>query len=290
MSFSRGAERLKISQPPLSQQIKILEDELGCLLFDRSRRSIELTTSGAVLLREAKYLLARHDAVARLVSQASVSGETVVSMGFINSALVGLAPAIVSWTREHMPFVHPELKHIQSGAQFDEIAQDRLDVGFLRVSEAPREFRRIDLPREVLWLAVPASHRLADREAIAFEELANENVVLYARHLAPAEFDNIVGQSERHGFGLRVTQEVQSGATLLPYVAAGEGVALVPRLATRQRLEGVLYKPIDPPVFAAQLAIVARFDETNPVIREVVQGSMRIASDVLRSLAPSARV
>lgn len=97
-----------------------------------------LTKAGAVLLREAKYLLARHESTAKFVSQATHSGETVVSMGFINSALMGLAPPILGWPRNHMPFVHVELRHIQSGAQFDEIAQGRIHIGFLRASTGPK--------------------------------------------------------------------------------------------------------------------------------------------------------
>ncbi len=283
MSFSRAAERLMISQPPLSQQIRILENELGCQLFDRSHRAIRLTASGEVLLKESKFLLARHEAVAKLVSQVSVAGETLISLGLVNSALVGLAPAILNWVRNNMPLVHLELREVQSGAQFDQISQDRIDIGLLRAPEPPQGFRRIGLPKEPLWLAVPTDHRFAEQSSVGFAELAGESVILYARHLAPAEFDNLIGQSHRHGFHLRITHEINSGGTLLPRVAAGEGVTPVSRLATGLSMDGVVFRPILPIVHATPLAVFTRVANSNVAIDALVDAIVDIAAETMRA-------
>ncbi|MEC3956946.1 LysR family transcriptional regulator [Nocardia sp. CDC153] len=266
-SFRRAAERLRMTQPPLSRQIQKLERDVGVQLLDRTQRQVELTPAGAVFLAEARRLLALADAApgtARLVA----AGHTgTVRIGFTATAGFGFLGPFLNRISHALPTVELSLGEAVSARQFEELASGKLDLGLCRPPFDRTEFDGVLVHRDPLVLAVPQGHRLPDR-AVAVDQLEGERLLVYApgpaRYFAELMARVLSGVS--HDVGDRVTQV----HTMLALVAAGRGVALVPETASHLHPEGVRYLALTGVRERAELYAVWRGHPANPALRRVV--------------------
>ena len=270
LHFRRAAQRLHISQPPLSAQIAALERELGCCLLERSRRRVRLTPAGESLLRDARALLAELDgavATARLIASGQ-RGRLRVT--FVGSALFSLVPALVQRFRAARPAVELELRERSTVEQLRAVASGAADVGLIRLpAELPAELRAEVVLREPTMLALPASHRLAARRRILPRNLAQEPFVLFPRAQAPGFHDLLVGSLAAAGAPPQVVQNAPEMATIIGLVAAGIGLSLVPASVARLGLEGVTYRPLAAAP-SAELAALTRADESSALVHAFV--------------------
>ncbi|MEC3915726.1 LysR family transcriptional regulator [Nocardia sp. CDC160] len=265
-SFRRAAERLRMTQPPLSRQIQKLERDIGVQLLDRTQRQVELTPAGAVFLAEATRLLALAEAApgaARLVA----AGHTgTVRIGFTATAGFGFLGPFLNRISRALPTVELALSEAVSAQQFGELASGKLDLGLCRPPFERTEFDGVLVHRDPLVLAVPQRHRL-DGEAVTVAELEGERFLVYApgpaRYFAELMARVLSGVS--HEVGDRVTQV----HTMLALVAAGRGVALVPETASHLHPEGVRYLPLTGVRERAELYAVWRRQPSNPALRRV---------------------
>ncbi len=234
-NFRRAAARLNITQPPLSQQIQALEDELGVPLFVRDRRSVTLTEAGEVLLRRARALLAAAASAATEASRVGRGelGHLVVS--FMSAAMLGRLASVLATFRAARPGVEVQLKQLPPKEQIAAIASGQVDVGFLSV--APMQ-RRIDVGEieiaaasvweEELVAALPAGHRLAKRSEIALPDLAADAFFTLPQAPETGYFDQVVALCRKAGFEPDIRQEVEQLPAALTLIAAGYGVGLMP--------------------------------------------------------------
>jgi DNA-binding transcriptional LysR family regulator len=244
LHFGHAAIRLNISQPPLSQQIRQLETELGVQIFERTKRNVRLTESGKRIVAEAHQVLARVDHFAKVASQAGGGEIGHLSVG----VAAGVNPILVDTLRlvgRKYPGVHIELRYLSTGMQVEALRERQLDVGFLNtpVHEPTLVFEQIGT--EPLKLALPKSHALTRLQRIPLSALADERIILFPRRVTPGLHDSITSMCRKAGFTLNVVHEVDSLVGGLTLVSADMGVAF--GTPSVQRLwPDIAFRPIFP--------------------------------------------
>ncbi|MBN7796348.1 LysR family transcriptional regulator [Parahaliea mediterranea] len=235
LHFGRAARKLNISQPPLTQQIHNLEDELGVQLFDRSKRQVELTAEGELFLKRAEVILHQAEQAAADVRRVSQGGGETLVIGYMGSAILREIVPLLREFHARFPAVRLEFVIMRSDEQYEALLDGRIDVGFVDLTVQPMSERfrthRVDyelVVHERLCLALNPGHALADRECVNVSELRDEPFVTLQRHLFPSNYDKIVGQCQQAGFRPEIVGMSEQTDVLLAYVAAGVGVALVP--------------------------------------------------------------
>jgi DNA-binding transcriptional LysR family regulator len=267
LHFSRAAERLHMAQPPLSQQIRALEAELGVQLFRRTRRRVELTEPGRVFLASARDILARAETAVEEVRRAARGEVGRLIVGVVGSAAYEDAiPGALRAFRERYPDVAIALRELPTGEQLAALRDGRIHIGFLR-PPAPHDGIVLETVfREPLIAALPAAHRLAEAREIAVESLAEEPFVMVSREQGLGLHDLVMGVCAAAGFQPRVTQEAIELQTIIGLVAAGFGLSLVPAAARRLQRSGVTYVPLAPPGAEVEIAAAWPTGEPSPAL------------------------
>ena len=247
LHFGRAAERLGIAQPPLSQQIKSLEELVGYPLFER-RPQVRLTSAGESLLEVARRTLSQVEEGLDSTRRAGRGEAGKITVGFAASILTTALPEILRTYRERFPGVELRLRELSSAAQAAALSDGGIDVGFVREAVEHGEGLVCEpILREEFVAVLPPAHGLAKRRELPLGELAGEPFVHFPRAVAPALFDQVGDACRRAGFQPRVVQEAQEWLTILGLVEAGLGVSLVPDSFRRLRWGGVQYRPLAPP-------------------------------------------
>jgi DNA-binding transcriptional LysR family regulator len=270
LHFGRAAERLGIAQPPLSQQIKSLEELIGHPLFER-RPQVRLTTAGEALLEVARRTLAQVEEGLELTRRAGRGEVGRITVGFAASILTTPLPEILRAYREQYPGIELRLRELSSAAQAAALAEGSIDVGFVREAVVQgSDFICEPILREEFMAVLPPSHPLAERGQLPLTDIAEEPFVHFPRAVAPALFDQIADACRRAGFRPRVVQEAQEWLTILGLVEAGLGVSLVPASFRRLRWGGVQYRPLGPPREFTDVFVCLRTAPLMPAIVPLV--------------------
>ncbi|MDQ3630548.1 MAG: LysR substrate-binding domain-containing protein [Actinomycetota bacterium] len=266
LHFHRAAERLHISQPPLSQQIRALEAELGVQLLERTRRSVTLTAAGAVFLRDVREILDAVDAAAETVRSVARGEAGRLALGFVGSAMHGALPGVLRAHRRTFPRVQLVLTELPTAGQLEALMAGRIDVGVIRppVREPGLAFETIHT--EPLVVALPEDHELAARREIALADLAAEPFVLLARREAPGLHESLRRAMADAGGVPKVVQEAREMQTVVGLVAAGLGVSLVPASVGADEHRGVAFRPVAGTAPTVELALAWRPDDHSPVL------------------------
>lgn len=244
-SFRKAAQRLNMSQPPLSYAIKRLEEELGTRLLDRNQRHVRLTPVGEVFLREARRTLAQADHAVQLAQQAERGLSGSLRITFVASAALGQLPDLMRVFRESHPQAVVQYDSDSTGNQLEALRQGRSDVALI----VPPLHDRAGLTlqpflRETMHLVLPATHPLAARPVIPIEDLAEEAFITFPFAQGPGFESVFLGACARAGFSPRITHEVAQMMTKIMLVAMGAGVALVPGSFTGVPMKNVVYRPL----------------------------------------------
>lgn len=262
-SFSRAAERLHVSQPPLSMHIKALEQEIGVRLLDRTNRGVTLTPAGQVFYDEVC-------AVARRLDQAKIKAQHAgrdevgtLSVGFVSIVGYGILPPALKRFREQFPKVDVQLHELTTDAQIREIRAGRLDlgIGLGPVDEAGLIFETMLC--ESLLLAAPLGHELIPKIGpVRLKALSSENFIIPPRDVSPGLYDLIISMCRASGFFPKITQHARQMQTVVGLVSSGMGLALVPESVQNLKRGGVQYRPLKGTNGSVELGLVrARNDE-----------------------------
>ncbi|KVD18811.1 LysR family transcriptional regulator [Burkholderia ubonensis] len=270
--FGRAAARLSMTQPPLSQAIRALEDLLGVALFVRTKRSVALTAVGAALLPDVRKLLEAADALPPR-AQSLARGETgSLALAFVSTADYGLLPSLLRAFGARYPQVRLQLEEATSDVQIEELAAGRIDAGLIIPPVPPRhaaELSYLPVVREPLVLAMPAAAAPADAPEDAPVRLADVTalpLVIFPRRLAPGFYDIITGCYGAAGATPRIGQEAIQMQTIVSLVSAGMGVALVPQSLRNLRRTGVVYRPLADGAPVVETGLVWRTGDVSPVL------------------------
>ena len=273
LSFSRAAERLHIAQPPLSRQIRQLEDLLGVELVDRESRPIALTVAGKFFYEQTWQVLSRlreiEEGTRRLVRHQRVW----LGIGFVPSVMCGLLPQLIRRFRAVEPEVETSFTELLTMEQAAALKLGRIDVGFGRLPIDDPDIECVTLLREPLLAALPASHPLAGRLAIPLAELARQALVVYPARPRPGYADQVLELFARHGVPPATVREANEMQTALGLVAAGIGVALVPASVGHGRRDSVVFRP------------VLEADAVSPVIMNCRRGDAGLVLARFRAMA-----
>ena len=292
LSFTRAARRLNISQPPLSVQIKALEDEVGTSLFERNRRKVNLTPAGELLLENAKKAIGHLEHTTNMVRRAGLGQAGVIRLAFTGSVPMREAFAQLLRTfRKSYPDVRFELQHMATGRQFEALAQDLIDVGILRPPASlarDRSVTQIPIWRERLMLFVPVDHPLAaSRVPVKMADLIDQAFVGVASTLGCGMQDHLITLCSGAGFVPRLEQEARELSTVLGLVAAGIGIAVLPECYLGMTGSSVVGLRIASDEAESRLVLALNADNASPLLRRFVDVACSLSStEALLDLAP----
>ncbi|MBX8494217.1 LysR family transcriptional regulator [Pseudomonas cichorii] len=278
LHFGRAAQTLGISQPPLSQQIQTLEQELGARLFDRTNRRVQLSEAGRLFLEEARGVLAQVDKAADVARRAQLGELGELKIGFTASApFTSSIPQAIFSFRQKYPAVHLALKEMTSKDVAEQLEDRSIQVGIMRPLALPDSLVSFELLREPLVAIMRSDHPLAagSEQGLYMSDLATEPFVFFPRTYGSGLYAQILELARDAGFSPLITQEAGEVMTIIGLVAAGLGVTVLPASYQRMRIEGVVYRTLLDPAATSAVWLVQRKDEQSPMAKaffELVTG------------------
>ncbi len=287
LHFGHAAERLRIAQPPLSQQIRRLEEELGVRLLYRTSRHVELTDAGRLFLIEARRTLVQADRAASIAMRADRGEVGRLTIGYMASAELSVFPTILPAFRKRHPGVFIVLQILPPREQFQGLRAGRLQAGFVRLPVTDRTLSVVPVFREPLVAVLPESHALARPRTVSLRALRNETLVLFPREHAPGYYDFLMRTCRQSGLDPKLVHESEKLQTIVSLVAMGRGVSLMPRCVVNLTRKGVVCRPLRPRAPDTELGLV--YDPTNR--SNLVQAFVSLTKDILlRSGRPRSRI
>jgi len=275
LHFGRAAERLRMTQPPLSRQIQKLERAVGAQLLERDNRNVELTAAGSAFLAEARRMLGLADSAGEQARRIQAGSAGTVRIGFTATAAFGVLAPLLNVVGDAHPDIDLDLYEMVTKEQIAGLLRGELDLGLARPPFDTTTFASRLLHREALLLAAPAGHPLARlQRPVVPDDLANVPLIMHTPTEARYFYDLVVRLipiTDQH-----VVHSVSQVLTMLWLVAAGRGVAFVPASATRLKIDGLSYLPIEGlPTEPVELHLLWLRDARNPALHTVLEGLQR---------------
>ena len=270
LHFGRAAERLHLSQPPVSLAIKELEEELGVRLFERTSRRISITRAGEDALRDARAVLTAADTMRKRAQETAQGLMGTLSLGFISLPAYSFLPTTLRSFTEDYQRVRVSLQEGTTDQILHDVENGSLDVGLVfRTPDLPTALNSKLVQVEPLVIALPESHPMAGSSRIALEKLSQERFLGFERHQGPLMFDAIVATCMRHGFSPNLFPARQMH-TIVSLVSGGIGVALVPGSVQALHREGVVYRSMKGEKTLVETVAVWRRSDDSPLVKALL--------------------
>jgi DNA-binding transcriptional LysR family regulator len=281
LHFGRAAERLEMAQPPLSRQIKQIEEELEASLFNRGRSAITLTQAGERLLERSKDILAQLDDTKLEIRRLGQGAEGRLRIGFVGSATYGIVPSIIKSFRATYPLVNMNLIPLNNARLQRQLVARMIDVAFARPALRDSEFAMKKLVDEDLLIAVPDTMETGGGRNTDLSMLAAHNLILYPEYPRPSYADMVLKACKDAGYKVPNRVFTMDLQTALSLVAIGEGVCVVPASVGSATRNGIRFLRITPEIGRTAVSINYRLDEQGIH----VQNFVKVAQSVARKLS-----
>ncbi len=266
LHFGRAAQRLHLTQPPVSLAIKELEEELGVRLLDRTSRRIALTPAGEMALQDARAVLASADLMRRRAREAASGLMGSLTIGFISLPALSFLPPLLRRFSKDNPRVKLSLLEGTTDQMLHEVESGRVDVGLVfQTPDLAEPLQARLVQQEPLVVALPETHPLARHATVSVARLAQEQFLGFERHFGPLMFDAVVATCMRHGFSPQIFPARQMH-TIVSLVSGGLGVALVPDCVRALGREGVAFRPMRGEKTDVATEAVGRRSDRSPVL------------------------
>lgn len=266
LHFGRAAERLSISQPPLSWNIRQMEESIGARLFDRNSRGVRLTEAGRALVPAARALLTQAEEAARLARDVEQGVRGLLRVGYVGSMLYRGLPQMLSRFQENNPGLQVRSFELNSQRQVVELSHGQIDIGFVHTQRLPTGLERRLLADEDFVCCLPAAHPLASQRKLAPAALKDEVFVMFSREASPDYHERVLAICTSAGFSPEIRHEVRHWVSVVSMVAQGVGVALVPQAVQRADIAGVCFVPLQSVRVRSQAYGVWRHQDDNPAL------------------------
>jgi DNA-binding transcriptional LysR family regulator len=244
LHFTRAARQLGIAQPPLSQQIKRLEQLLGHPLFERTTRGVKLTPAGRLLADRARATLSRVAEDIELARRTGRGEEGALTVGFSGSIMFTELPAAIKTFRRRYPRVELRLREMVTADQLISLQDGTLNLAFMRDGDPTPGIDSTPILKERYVAVLPETHPLAARPTLRVADLSAEPFILFHRHMGPLAFDRTVACCQRAGFTPNIVQNAPQFPTLFRLIAAGIGVTLAPACMLKLTIPGAVYREV----------------------------------------------
>lgn len=286
LHFGRAAERLYMAQPPLSQQIRQLEEELDLVLFERTTRKVSLTSAGRALYADASSVLSEFDRFARRVNEVKSGTRGTLRIGFVDSASYDVMPRLLKTYRSNWPSVEYELRSMSSDEQIAALERDRIDLGLGRTTGSQvgdaGPITATVLQREPLAVAVPDDHRLAKESEIQLAELSQASFIGFDRQVSPSLHRELVQMLQARSIDYRPVIEAQEYATILGLVASGQGIALVPTSVQTLRPPNLTFLSLTDADASIALLLMTRQEDDSALVAQ----ARTVAEEIFQTPGP----
>ncbi|MDF3201718.1 LysR substrate-binding domain-containing protein [Pseudomonas sp. 1912-s] len=274
LHFGRAAQVLGISQPPLSQQIQALEQEIGARLFERTNRRVELSEAGRLFLQEARLVLAQVDKAADVARRAQLGELGELKIGFTSSAPFNSSiPQAIFAFRQAFPAVHLNLQEMSSTEVAESLVDESIQVGLMRPLPLPDSLSVVELMREPLVAVLNAGHPLVEgsERGLHLAQLAEEPFVFFPRTYGSGLYAQLLNLARDAGFSPHFAQEAGEAMTIIGLVAAGLGISVLPASYQRIRIDGVVYRTLLDQEAVTAVWLVQRKGQQTPMAKAFVE-------------------
>lgn len=274
--FGKAAKRLGMSQPPLSQQIQVLEQSLGVKLFERSRQGVRLTKEGGEILGPVQRFMEHAQRLQVEVLDARQGRDTSVTIGAVNAAIFDIMPRLTRIAKQRYPHLSLSLSEMDSASALSAVQNGAIDIALARFDQPVSALEIRPIVKDHLVVVLPIDHRLTRHDRVALAELADESMVLSPRRVSPSFFDQVVSACRNVGFSPRVVYEVRSAVSQIAFVGCGDAIGMVPSRSMRFGGGDVVFRPLVEKIEVVTIA--AAWDPTRR--KDVVPSIVEIAIDL----------
>ncbi|HVY57994.1 MAG TPA: LysR family transcriptional regulator [Xanthobacteraceae bacterium] len=289
--FGKAAQRLGMSQPPLSQQIQLLEKMLGVRLFERSRQGARLTREGAAILAPVQRFMEHAYRLQLTVNDARQGRSDVITMGAINSSLFDVMPGLMRIAKQRYPDLSLSMSEMKSSEALSAVQNGEIDIAFARVDDHVSSLEVRPIVHDHLVLVLPADHRLTALNQVNLADLADEIFVLPPRRSSPSYFDQITSACRAAGFSPQVHFEISSVVSQIAYVGCGVAVGMVPSRSMRFGGSDVVFRRLVETIKVVSIAAAWNPQRRKDLIPEIIAIAENIGADrsalPVRSVAPA---
>lgn len=271
LHFRKASEKLFISQPGLSTQIKQMEEILETQLFVRDKRKVRLTPAGEFLKKEVEFILNHLDQTKKQLKLIGKGHMGEVRIGFLGSAMQNVVPNLLLELKEKHPMIHTTLEELSNKAQVNAILADRLDLGFVRLSRVPRGLQVKPVFEDTFSLVLPEDHPIGKDNFRDIKQLANEDFILFAQDYSPEYYDTVLSICEDSGFSPNVSHKSVHAQTIFKLVENKLGIAIVPSTLQHGFQMKVKFIALEDIEQRAVLSMVWKTDNRNPALKNCME-------------------
>jgi len=271
LHFHRAADRLAISQPPLSTAIKQLEEELGTALFQRSTKAVALTSAGAAFYPEAMRLLGQLESACEVARDVGAGRRGLLKLGFVGGMVLRGLPETLEQYRDEVNGVTVSLREMSSADQVAAIAHGQLAGGFLHSGVLPAGLDSMVIGDESFVVCVPEKHPLGRLCRIATGDLSDEDMILFTRDVSPGYYDSVTALCGEAGFSPRVRHHVTHWLTALLLISRGVGIAILPDAFRNVSMDGIRFLDLTPSKVRSVAYFVWARSSDDPALQRFVR-------------------
>lgn len=270
LNYRKAAERLFISQPGLSRQIKQLEEMLGVQLFTRDKKHVELTTSGSFLKGEVDFLINHLESTKTQLKLIESGKLGELRIGFLGSASNRVLPDLLNRINTEQPLITTSLEELSNSVQVEMIQKDKLDLGFVRLASVPEDLEMCPVLRDTFSIVVPENHPIEEQDFQSVSQFREESFILFSSDYSNYYYEQIMSICRDSGFSPKIRHKSVHALTIFRLVENGLGIAIVPTSLKEGYDLGVRFMEIPGILQFTELSVIWKSANRNPAVMKVL--------------------